>query len=381
MTTNSSATIKKRSFIKRLLMGAGALMVPGLNRLRAIPLQIGDGPDWKWSKLSKYMAQTPRGVKCTLCPNNCILEEGETGDCRVRVNVDGKIYSLAYGDPCAVNIDPIEKKPLYHFKPTSKAFSIGTAGCNFACLNCQNWQISQRSPKETNNKEYFPKQVVDYAVQHQCKSVAYTYTEPTVFYEYMYDTAKIARDKGLKNLMITNGYIHKKPLEELSKYLDAANVDLKSVSNKTYITLNAGTLQPVLDTLRVLRDQGVWLEITNLVIPGYTDNLDMIKAMCEWFVKNDFRKYPLHFSRFYPAYKLRRVSETPLSILVKAREIAKDAGMQYVYLGNVTENDASNTYCHHCGELIIRRSGYRITKYNIKDGNCGECGKAVPGVW
>ncbi|RLJ09855.1 MAG: AmmeMemoRadiSam system radical SAM enzyme, partial [Candidatus Aenigmatarchaeota archaeon] len=207
---------------------------------------------WKWSKEGYHYLKLGENIQCQLCPNGCILSPGDRGFCRVRVNHEGKLYTLVYGNPCAVHIDPIEKKPLFHFLPGSGAFSIATAGCNFRCLNCQNWEISQSMPEETRNIELFPQQVISEAIKYNCSSIAYTYSEPTVFYEYMYDTSKIAREKGLKNLWITNGYINEKPLRDFCKYLDAANVDLKSFREEIYNKLNAGRLQPVLNTLKIL---------------------------------------------------------------------------------------------------------------------------------
>ncbi|MCF8230109.1 MAG: AmmeMemoRadiSam system radical SAM enzyme, partial [Bacteroidales bacterium] len=301
-----------------------------------------------------YYISTPRGIKCLLCPQACVLKEGEVGDCKTNVNYGEKLYSITYGNPCAVHVDPIEKKPLFHFLPETLAFSIATAGCNLACLNCQNWEISQSSPKETRNYDLFPDQVVKKAKEYQCQSIAYTYSDPVAFYEYTYDTSKLAREEGLKNVLISAGYINEEPLRELCKYADAANIDLKSFSNEIYEMLNAGTLEPILNTLKILKEEGIWLEITNLVVPDWTDDFDMIKKMCAWLAENGFEDTPLHFSRFHPTYKLQKLPPTPRSTLMKARETGFSEGLKYVYVGNIPGTDAENTYCPNCNKLIIK---------------------------
>ncbi len=320
-------------------------------------------------------------VRCDTCPHNCKLSAGQRGICRVKENVGGKLISFVYGNPCAVHIDPVEKKPLYHFLPTTKVFSIATAGCNFRCLNCQNWEISQFPPEKTYNSDMMPTEVVSNAIAAKCASIAYTYSEPVAFYEYMLDTSKLAKENNIKNLWITNGYLAEKPLIELSKYIDAANVDLKSFKDSIYAKLNSGTLQPVLNTLKTLKKQGVWLEVTNLVVPSYTDDLDMIKQMCKWLYDNLGADTPLHFSRFYPHYKLRHLPPTPYSTLKKARDIALKAGLHYVYVGNVLELEGQQTYCPKCGKVVVKREGYDIKEVNIVDGKCKFCGYRIAGVW
>ncbi len=336
---------------------------------------------WKWSKEGLYWSETPRGPKCLICPNECIIKEGEAGVCHNRVNSGGKIYSIAYGNPCSVNIDPVEKKPLNHFLPGSRAFSIATAGCNLACMNCQNWTISQASPKDTRNYDLMPDQLIAQTIASNCKSIAYTYSEPISYYEYTLDSAKLARQEGIKNILVTAGYINEEPLRNFCKYIDAANVDLKSFSNEIYIKLSAGALQPVLNTLKIMAELGVWLEITNLIIPGWTDNTDMIKRMCNWLAENGLSNYPLHFSRFHPEYKLTQLSSTPIGILTQARDIALAAGIKYVYIGNVPGLDAQNTYCPKCRELVVERKGYSILQKNIEKGACKKCGEKIHGVW
>jgi len=374
-------TISKREFIKLGLTGiSGVCMLKHENRIAAMNVKLDEKP-WKWAKESMYYSTTPRGIKCLICPNECTLKEGETSICRNRHNYNGKLYSLVYGNPCAVHVDPIEKKPLMHFLPGSYAYSIATAGCNLACLNCQNWDISQSGPKETQNVDLMPEKVVQECISNQCEAIAYTYSEPVSFYEYMFDTAKLARSNKIKNVLVSNGYINEKPLRELSKYIDAANINLKSFSDDIYLRLNAGKLQPVLNTLKTLKEEGVWLEITNLIIPSWTDDLGMIKEMCEWLVNNGFSGYPLHFLRFHPMYKLTQLPSTPVNTLHKAKDIAVAAGCKYVYIGNITEGGVLNTYCPKCKNLVVERIGYKIVSNNLHLNKCNKCGTKIEGIW
>lgn len=336
---------------------------------------------WKWSKEALFYTEVSGGLKCLKCPNECVLGLNETGRCRNRLNHKGRLYTIAYGNPCAVHIDPIEKKPLYHFLPSTRAFSIAVAGCTLACLNCQNWQISQFSPKETRNYDLMPAKVVEECLAKHCESIAYTYSEPTTFYEYAFDTAKLARQHHIKNVWKSNGYINEEPIRKLAKYLDAANIDLKSFDENIYARLNFGKLAPVLKTLKILKEENVWLEITNLVIPTWTDNIEMIKRMCDWLYKNGMYDCPLHFSRFSPLYKLNQLPPTPVATLEKARDIAREAGIRYVYIGNVPGHQSSNTYCHKCSKVIIERRGFSIAGKHIAGNKCRFCGEKIPGVW
>lgn len=380
--------ITRREFIKYGLVGIAGISATGylVKRLFQKPgssVFRGQAPDnlWKWSKEAYHYKKLGNNVQCSVCPNRCILEEGDRSICRNKVNINNKLYTIAYGNPCSVHVDPIEKKPLFHFLPTSPAFSIATAGCNFRCLNCQNWQISQSQPEEMQNYDLMPEKVVESCLKNKCQSIAYTYSEPTAFYEYMYDTSKIASSKGIKNIWITNGYMNDTPLRDLCNYLDAANVDLKSFKEEIYNELNSGSLKPILNTLKVLKDEKKWFEITNLVVPSWTDDLDMIKDMSDWLYKNGFEDYPLHFSRFSPLYKLAHLPPTPISKLKKAREIAMDSGIKYVYIGNVPGTNAENTYCPKCSKIVIGRRGYTITENNLNNGTCGFCGEKIAGVW
>lgn len=327
-----------------------------------------------------YQEQSAKGVVCMICPNECTLNEGELSDCRNRIVRKSKLYTMAFGNPCAVNVDPVEKKPLYHFLPGSSAYSIATAGCNLACLNCQNWTISQTSPDKTRNFDMPPEKVVEEAMAAGCRSIAYTYSEPVTFYEYVLETSKIARQNGIKNIMVSNGYIKEQPLRQLCRYIDGANIDLKSFSDSTYLKLNGGKLQPVLDALKIYREEKVWLEITNLIVPGWTDKPDEIRKMCSWLAGNGFRDTPLHFSRFHPQYKLEHLPPTPAGILSKAVEIARGEGLRYVYLGNMPGSGVDDTVCPSCGVSVVDRSGYRIVSNRISKGRC-ICGAMIPGVW
>ncbi len=317
-------------------------------------------------------------VRCNLCPNLCVLKENETGTCGVRQNMGGELYSLVYNQPVSIQVDPIEKKPLYHFYPGTNILSLATVGCNLRCNFCQNWTISQTRPNETTAYQATPEQIIEMAKEYDCQSIAFTYTEPTVFYEYMLDIAKLAQKEGLKTVWVTCGYINEKPLRELAKYMDAANIDLKGFSEEFYSTYTTGSLQPVLNTLQIAKEEGMFFEITNLVIPQANDDPVMIRAMCKWIKENIGDEYPLHFSRFFPQYKLTNIPPTPVKTLEMAYSIAKEEGLKYVYIGNVG-NIGEDTFCPNCGKLLIDRSGYMIGDIHIKDGKCKYCGEEIFG--
>lgn len=320
-------------------------------------------------------------VQCQLCPNYCVLKTGKKGRCGARINVDGKLYTIVYARPVAVHVDPIEKKPFTHFLPSTVSFSIATAGCNLGCIFCQNWQISQSRPEDAESAVLPPMDVVDLAKKYKCASIAYTYTEPTIFYEYMLDTAKAAKTYGIRNVMHTCGYINPNPLKELLKYMDAVNVDLKGFSEEYYVTMCSGHLDPVLETIKTVKRSGVWLEITNLVIPGKNDDPKMIKAMCLWIKENAGPDTPLYFSAFTPQYKLTGLPPTPVKTLEDAQKIAKEAGLHYVYIGNVYGHTGESTYCPKCGKLIIKRQGFDTLEVDLIDGKCKYCGYKIAGVW
>ena len=321
-------------------------------------------------------------VQCFICPHKCVLDVDQRGICTVRINKGGKLYTLGYGNPVAIHVDPIEKKPFFHVAPGEPIFSLAVAGCNMRCLFCQNWQISQSRPDETQNYSLSPEEVVQKAIENKCRFIAYTYTEPTVFYEYMLDISKLAREKGIKNTMHTCGYINPEPLRELLKYMDAVNVDLKGFSEEFYAKMGLSVeLKPVLETLKIIKEEGVWLEITNLLIPGFNDDPQKIKEMCAWIRENLGDEVPLHFSRFMPSYKLMNLPPTPTEKLEEAYNIAKGVGLKYVYIGNVPGHQGENTYCPNCGKIVVKRMGYQLLENNIKDGKCEFCGYKIAGSW
>ena len=376
--------LTRKDFLKRF---GGGLAWLGLSSLPLLPslskrAQAQGGKGWVRKRLSPYYQPLDKGaIRCTLCPKKCWVPKGGRGYCGVRENQGGKYYSLVYGNPCAVHTDPIEKKPLFHVLPGTFAFSIATAGCNFDCKYCQNWEISQANPEDTYNYDLPPDQVVRLAAKRGCRSIAYTYVEPSIFFEYMYDTSVLAKEKGILNVYHSNGYINRQPLRDLCAYLDAANIDLKGFTEKLYEDLLEGELKPVLDTLVTLRSEGVHLEITNLVVPTKNDDLKTIKKMCLWIRDELGADVPLHFSRFYPMYKLKNLPPTPVETLEQARREAMDLGLEYVYVGNVPGNPGENTYCPQCKKLVIGRIGYTLTEMNLKDGKCKFCGHPIPGIW
>lgn len=334
-----------------------------------------------YEKLNKK--PNDRSVRCFLCPRQCTVGPGSLGSCRVRKNINGKLFSVAYARPCAVHVDPIEKKPFYHFLPGEQAFSIATVGCNFSCEFCQNWQISKAEAdgeEETVAKEpeLLPEQAIRLCKKNDCRIISYTYTEPTIFYEYMLDIARLAKKSHIKNTMVSNGYINEQPLRELCEFLDGANIDLKGFTEEYYAKSCKGSLAPVLRTLKVLKEEGVWLEITNLVVPGLNDDMKQIEEMCMWIAKELGKDVPLHFSRFHPDYKLTDAEPTPLATLEKAHDIAKKY-LDYVYIGNVTGE--SNTHCPKCDALLIRRSMMSVLENKLKDGKCPKCRHKISGVW
>ena len=320
-------------------------------------------------------------VRCGLCPRRCVVPPGGRGYCEVRENRDGVYYTLTYGNPCAVHVDPIEKKPFYHFLPTTAAFSIATAGCNLDCKFCQNWQISQARPEELANYDLPPEELVEAAVRSGSPSIAYTYSEPTIFYEYMLDCAKLAHARGLRNVCHSNGFIEPAPLRELCEYLDAANVDLKGFTEQYYSDMTDGSLAPVLRSLKILKEEGVHLEITTLLIAGQNDDPETLAAMCRWIRDNLGASVPVHFSRFHPQHRLRNLPPTPLERLEVARNIALGEGLEYVYIGNVPGHEGNNTYCPVCSAELIHRIGYSVDVRELDGGRCSRCGTAIEGVW
>ena len=318
---------------------------------------------------------------CTLCPRNCKLKSGQHGFCYVRQNIDGTMNNLAYGRPYAVNVDPVEKKPLYHFLPGTKILSIGTSGCNMACKYCQNWDISEAQFDQKRALDLPPARIIQMAVHYESKSIAYTYNEPTIFAEYAMDTARMGKETNLKNVMVTNGYIAPSAIESVYKDIDAANVDLKAFDDKFYQKLTLSHLEPVLECLRYLKKLNVWIEITNLVIPTYNDDQKTIARMCEWILKELDEFVPVHFTAFHPDYKLKNISPTTPGTLFRIRKQAMDIGLKYVYVGNIMDDDASNTYCHKCRSVLIKRSWYSTEIRNLQNGHCSKCQTRIPGIF
>ena len=320
-------------------------------------------------------------VQCELCPKRCLIESGQSGECRVRINIDGVLRTVVYGYPCSIHIDPIEKKPLFHFLPASRILSIATAGCNLHCRNCQNWEISQANPEDTPAYICPPERVVETAKEQNFASIAYTYTEPIIYYEYTYDTAKLARAADIRNVLVTAGYINEEPWKKLLEYVDAANIDLKGITEEFYQRVCLGTLKPVQQALVLAKASGILVEVTNLIIPTLNDKPEEIRQLVRWVKANLGGETPLHFSRFFPRYKMRHLPPTSLKTLDMARDIAMEEGLDFVYIGNIQSECGQNTYCPGCKKLLIERVGYTILQNRLKEGCCPDCGKEIYGVW
>jgi pyruvate formate lyase activating enzyme len=320
-------------------------------------------------------------VHCYLCPRHCHIHAGQSGFCFIRVNRGGKLYSLGYGSPAALQIDPIEKKPLSHFLPGSRVFSMGTAGCNMGCFFCQNWDISKSRQDQVHSQRVAPEDVPLLAQEHGCESIAFTYNEPTIWGEYVIDICKAAKDHGLKTVMVSNGYITREAFHDIYDHVDAANIDLKAFTENFYGRITLTHLQPVLETLQWLKNEtSVWFELTNLLIPTLNDGAEEIGKLSEWMMQHLGPDVPLHFTAFHPDFKLRDKPPTPPETLHRARKIAIDAGLHYVYEGNIF-SEGANTACPSCGRLLIRRSWHNVLENNLKNGACASCGLAIPGVW
>ncbi len=321
-------------------------------------------------------------VRCRLCGHNCLIHTGQRGICAVRENREGILYSLVYGKVISMNIDPVEKKPLFHFLPGSSSFSIATVGCNFRCKHCQNYEISQ-FPKERKfqipGRDMTPEAIVEAAVYNNCESISYTYTEPTIFFEFAFDCARLARERGIKNFFVSNGYTGPEATRLIAPFLDGNNIDLKG-SDKFYKEICGARLGPVKDTIRLMKELGVWVELTTLIIPDLNDSEKDLTDIAE-FISSVDPGIPWHVSQFYPAYKLLDKPRTPVETLRRACDIGHKAGLKYVYVGNVPGEEGENTHCPSCEELLVRRVGYRILKNKIKEGACPNCGAAIEGVW
>ncbi|UCF79791.1 MAG: AmmeMemoRadiSam system radical SAM enzyme [Candidatus Eiseniibacteriota bacterium] len=319
-------------------------------------------------------------IQCTTCFRECVVRPGETGFCRVRENRDGKYYSVVYGKPSAVHVDPIEKEPQLHMLPGTEILCFGTVGCNFKCRHCHNWHLSQASPGDVKTYDMPPEVVVEIARQRKIPTISFTYNEPTVFYEYVYDIAVLAKEKGLRILWHSNGAMNPEPLRKLLQHTDAVTIDLKGFTGKAYQNSSA-RLEPVLRTLKIVKEEGKWLEIVNLVVPTINDDPQDIGRMCVWLKENVGLDTPLHFSRFFPNYKLNHLSPTPVAVLEKARETAIDAGLRYVTLGNVPGHKYNSTFCPECGKRLIHRVHFQVLKNDVANGACRFCNHTIPGIW
>ncbi len=316
-----------------------------------------------------------KSLNCKICERRCLISEGKKGFCNMRENVEGMLYTLNYAAASSIAVDPIEKKPLFHFYPGSTVLSLGSVGCNFRCKQCQNWNISQAELENSSLREITPDDAVELALNYNCKSIAWTYNEPTMWLEYTIDSAVLAKKAGLKTVYVTNGYMTEESLEKIGPHLDAANVDLKGMSEQFYKELCDAKMQPVLDNIKRIYDKKIHMEVTNLMIPGYNNSEDDIKALVNFIVDEVGVDVPIHFTKFFPYYQLRHVPPTGVADLEKAYKIAKYAGMKYVYLGNVPSGTGENTYCYSCGDLLVEREGFQIITDNLKNSaKCPNCG-------
>ncbi|MGA2185572.1 MAG: AmmeMemoRadiSam system radical SAM enzyme [Bryobacteraceae bacterium] len=331
---------------------------------------------------ARYYEKLPnRKIRCKLCPRECVIDDRERGYCGVRENHGGTYYTLVHSRICAAHIDPVEKKPFFHYAPGTLAFSVATAGCNVNCRMCQNWDISQVRPEQVHATRIPPRDLVELARQYRCPSVAYTYSEPVVFYEYMVDAARAARAAGIRSIVVTGGFVQQDPLRELCGYVDAVKVDLKGITEKFYKEVVNGELKPVLNALVSLRKQGMWTEIVYLVVPTLNDSDQEFRELARWVKSELGTDVPLHFSRFHPEYLLKNLPVTPLKTLERAKAAADAEGLHYVYLGNVPGHPAESTYCPKCRRAVVERAGLAVQAVHLRKGKCQYCGQAIPGIW
>ncbi len=360
----------------------GGFVILATNTSKSIgTVTVAPGTPQEPVEASFYEKLQDESTRCELCFRGCVIPEGERGFCRNRENRDGTLYTLVYNMPCALQVDPIEKEPMYHILPGTFIFCVGTASCNYRCLHCQNWHMSQRSLEELQNYYVTPTQIVDMAVEYGCRTVSFTYNEPTVFFEYMYDIVILAKERGLFAIFHTNGSLNPEPLRHILEYVDGVTVDLKGFTEEFYRDVSSAELDHVLNTLKIIKEEGVWLEVVYLVIPTLNDDPEEIRQMCEWILEYLGSDTPLHFSRFFPAYRLTRLHPTPLETIEQAYEIAREAGLEYVTIGNVPGHKYNSTFCPACGEQLIARTHFEVLLNNIDDGRCGYCGEEIPGIW
>jgi pyruvate formate lyase activating enzyme len=377
--------VDRRSFLKRAAMlGIAAACPLGVAGTGAAGANTGtpDDDDERYVREAQYFETLPhKKIRCKLCPRDCVIDDMERGYCGVRENRGGKYYTLVHSRPCSYHVDPIEKKPFFHVLPGTLAFSIATAGCNVNCKFCQNWEISQARPEQLRSTYMPPDQVASLAERSNSRSIAYTYSEPVIFYEYMMDCAEAGRDRGVLSVVVTGGYINEKPLKELCARVDAIKVDLKSYSEDYYRDVVNGELRPVLDALVTMRQADVWTEIVYLVVPTLNDGDEELSKLARWIKANLGVDVPVHFTRFHPQYLLKNLPATPVATLERAKAIADAEGLRYVYVGNVPGHPAENTYCPGCGRIVVERMGYMVKKTNIRNGSCTHCDRNIAGVW
>jgi len=373
-------TMNRRTFVRTAGAAGAALGAdfgPALRRLYA----FGQTVELSHVEARFYKRLPDREVECDLCPRRCRLGDKERGYCGVRQNDGGTYYTLVYGKACSVNVDPIEKKPFYHVLPGTDALSIATAGCNVNCKFCQNWEISQVRPEQVQAFDLPPKAVADAAAKYRCPTIAYTYSEPTVFYEYMVDTAVEARRQGVRSVVVSGGHINPEPLEALIKVVAAIKIDLKAFNEDFYKTYVRGELKPVLEAVKIIAKSGTWLEIVYLVIPTLNDSVEDIRKMSRWIIKDVGPDVPVHFTRFHPMYLIKNLPPTPISTLEKLRQAALEEGLRYVYTGNIPGHEGENTYCPQCRKMVIERRGYEIVRNDVRQGTCPSCRTRIPGIW
>ncbi len=388
----------RRDFIKKAMSGTAVALSVGCfagsllfkNNRSLLPGISGSFPaaflnisqKGAGEKEAKYYSRLDRRrVGCNLCYRRCIIAEGRRGFCRVRENRNGTLYSLVYGHPAGLQIDPIEMEPMYHMHPGHKNLCVYTASCNFRCKHCHNWHISQRSPEEINPRSLTPYEVVKTAKRQGCKSISHSINEPAVFFEYMFDIVKLAKAEGLLTLFHTNGYLSPDALRDILKHIDGVTLDLKAFNDEFYRDISSARLKPVLNTMKIISEENVHMEIVNLVIPTLNDDPDDLKQMCEWISEKLGDETPLHFNRFSPTYKLTNLPSTPVGTLENAASIAQQAGLKYVYIGNVPGHNSYSTYCPDCEKLLIHRTHYAVLRNKLKNGSCRSCGYKIRGIW
>jgi pyruvate formate lyase activating enzyme len=383
LAASRSGVVDRRLFLKSTALLGLAVACPfGVVEIAKATTATASEDEGRFVSEALYYEKLPyKKIRCKLCPRECVIDDAERGYCGVRENRDGTYYTLVHSRPCTYHADPIEKKPFFHVLPGTLSFSIATAGCNVNCKFCQNWEISPTRPEQVRSIYMPPKKVASLAREYDCRSIAYTYSEPVVFYEYMLDTAVAGHDAGVLSVVVTGGYISKKPLKELCQKVDAIKVDLKSYSEQYYRDVVSGELQPVLDGLVTMRKAGMWTEIVYLVVPTLNDSDEELTGLARWIMSYLGADVPVHFTRFHPQYLLKNLPPTPVKTLERAKAIADAEGIRYVYVGNVPGHPGENTYCPGCGRVVIERMGYRINQVHIKNGMCGFCRGRIAGVW